>query len=45
LLIIDAGSEEEIRMRLVDDPWARLGLLAIATIGPWEIPLTASEQR
>jgi uncharacterized protein YciI len=39
LLIVDAGDEAEIRSRLDDDPWTAMGLLAIASIEPWEILL------
>jgi hypothetical protein len=36
---VDAGDEAEIRSRLDDDPWTAMGLLAIASIEPWEILL------
>jgi hypothetical protein len=39
LLIIHAGSADEIRRRLADDPWARLNLLRIASIVPWTLRL------
>jgi uncharacterized protein YciI len=36
LLMLNAESEAEIRRRLDDDPWTRMGLLRIASIEPWE---------
>jgi uncharacterized protein YciI len=39
LLVIDAGSEDEIRRRLEDDPWTPMGLLRVASVEPWEILL------
>jgi uncharacterized protein YciI len=39
LWIVDAGSEDEIRARLTDDPWTPLGLLQISRIEPWEVLL------
>ena len=39
LLIVDAGSEDEIRARLAQDPWTSLGLLQISKIEPWELLL------
>jgi len=42
LLIIDAQSEQEIDVRLADDPWTPLGLLRIAKVERWEILLGAS---
>lgn len=39
LLIVDAGTEHEIRERLADDPWTRSGLLEIARIETWDILL------
>jgi hypothetical protein len=41
LLIVDSGSEDEIRARLADDPWTPLGLLLISKIEPWELLLGA----
>jgi len=32
----------EIRTRLADDPWHAIGLLAIASIEPWQIRLRRS---
>jgi hypothetical protein len=39
LLVIDAGSEEEIRARLARDPWSEVGLLEIGRVEPWTILL------
>jgi uncharacterized protein YciI len=36
LLMLNAESEAEIRRRLEDDPWTKMGLLQIASIEPWE---------
>jgi uncharacterized protein YciI len=37
LLIIHAGSEEEIRHRLADDPWTVSGHLEITSIESWTV--------
>jgi hypothetical protein len=39
LLMVEAASEDEIRHRLGEDPWAPLGLLTVASVEPWEILL------
>jgi uncharacterized protein YciI len=39
LLMVEAASEDEIRRRLGEDPWAPLGLLTVASVEPWEILL------
>ena len=36
LLMLDAGSEAEIRRRLNDDPWTEMGLLRIRSIERWQ---------
>jgi hypothetical protein len=36
LLVVDAGSEDEVRTRLATDPWAD-GVLSIASVRPWTI--------
>ena len=41
LLIADAGSEDEIRARLAQDPWTPLDLLSTSRIEPWEVLLTS----
>jgi uncharacterized protein YciI len=35
LLLVNAGSEAEIRRRLQEDPWTRMELLRIRSIEPW----------
>jgi hypothetical protein len=35
LLLVNAGSEAEIRRRLEEDPWTRMELLRIGSIEPW----------
>jgi uncharacterized protein YciI len=37
LLVVDAGSEEEILRRLADDPWAPTGQLLTVSVEPWKI--------
>ena len=44
LLIIRAGSPEEIRSRLADDPWATTDLLRVSRITPWTLRLGALER-
>ena len=39
LLIFRAQSEDEIRQRLVTDPWHRMGLLQISRMMPWTLRL------
>jgi hypothetical protein len=39
LLIVCAASEEAIRGRLADDPWASNGMLRPATIERWTVLL------
>ena len=39
LLIIRAGSPDEVRARLDPDPWTRNGLLRIKQISPWTLRL------
>ena len=41
LLIVDSGSEDEIRARFAEDPWAPVDLLRISSIEPWEVLLRA----
>jgi uncharacterized protein YciI len=40
LLVTDVASEEEIRSRLADDPWAGT-ILTIASVRPWSVWLRA----
>ena len=37
LLIVDAQTEDEIRRRLADDPWAHTDRLVITNIEPWDL--------
>jgi uncharacterized protein YciI len=37
LHVVEAANEREIRARLAEDPWARAGMLRIATIEPWAL--------
>jgi hypothetical protein len=39
LLIVRAGSVQEIRDRLAPDPWHRMDLLRITRIAPWSLRL------
>jgi hypothetical protein len=39
LLMVEGQSEDEVRRRLGEDPWAPLGLLTVASVEPWEILL------
>jgi uncharacterized protein YciI len=41
LLIVDSGSEDEIRARLAQDPWTPLDLLSTSRIEPWEVLLSS----
>lgn len=42
-LIVRSDTEQDVRDRLADDPWAQLGLLAMESIEEWEV-LLSSEQ-
>jgi uncharacterized protein YciI len=37
LVIVDAGTEDEIRRRLADDPWVHSDRLVITSIEPWNL--------
>jgi uncharacterized protein YciI len=39
LLIVDAGTEDEVRTRLDGDPWKAMKLLEVASVEPWVILL------
>jgi uncharacterized protein YciI len=39
LLIVDAGSEEEVRERLAQDPWTPMRMLDVEGVEPWEVLL------
>jgi hypothetical protein len=41
LLIVRAGSAQEITERLAPDPWHRMDLLRITRIAPWTLRLGA----
>lgn len=41
LLIFRAANSEEIRKRWPEDPWAKLDLLRISRIMPWDLRLGA----
>jgi uncharacterized protein YciI len=41
LLIVDSGSEDEIRARFAQDPWTPLDLLSTSRIEPWEVLLSS----
>jgi uncharacterized protein YciI len=34
---VEAASEQEIRARLAEDPWAVAGLLQVGSIEPWAL--------
>lgn len=42
LLVVDAESEEAVRARLGEDPWAD-GMLTIASVEPWSVWLRAAD--
>ena len=37
LLIVNAGSEDEIHRRLAEDPWVATGQLVTTSIEPWNV--------
>jgi uncharacterized protein YciI len=37
LHVVEAADENEIKVRLADDPWASAGLLRVGTIEPWAL--------
>ncbi len=39
LLVVEAGSEAEVRETLQSDPWSDAGLLVIQSVRPWNILL------
>ena len=43
LLVMRAGSAEEIRARLADDPWSRMDLLRVSRVAPWSLRLGSLE--
>jgi uncharacterized protein YciI len=42
LLVADAASEADIRLRLADDPWERAQRLATTGIEPWQLVVGAA---
>jgi uncharacterized protein YciI len=44
LHVVEAASEDEIRTRMSQDPWAPTGLLRIAAIEPWALWLDSRER-
>ena len=43
LLIMRAGTPDEVRSRLTEDPWARNDLLRISRVAPWTLRLGSLE--
>jgi uncharacterized protein len=39
LLVVEARDEAEVRRRFEGDPYAAMGLLAVASVEPWEVLL------
>lgn len=39
-LIVRSNTEQDVRNRLADDPWAQMGLLTIESIEEWEVLLS-----
>lgn len=39
MLVINVDREQEIELRLAEDPWIQMGLLSVASVEPWEILL------
>lgn len=37
LHLVQATSEDQIKVRLAEDPWAAMGLLQIGSIQPWAL--------
>jgi uncharacterized protein YciI len=44
LHVVAAASEDEVRARLADDPWAVAGLLEVGSIEPWALWLDGRGQ-
>jgi hypothetical protein len=43
LLVTRAGTPDEVRSRLADDPWAVKDLLRISRVAPWTVRLGSLE--
>ena len=41
LHLVEAADEDQVRVRLAEDPWALAGMLQIGTIEPWALWLDA----
>jgi len=41
--VVDAPSEEVLRARFAEDPWARNGMLTVASVERWTILLAPEE--
>ena len=41
LLLFEAESEDEVRRRMADDPWAAMDVLHVGSVEPWLIWLDA----
>ena len=41
--VVDAGSEEELRARFAEDPWALNGMLTVTSVERWTILLSPEE--
>ena len=41
--VVDAASEEELRARFAEDPWARNGMLTVTSVERWTILLSPEE--
>jgi uncharacterized protein YciI len=37
--VVDAPSEQDVRARFAQDPWARNGMLRVESVEPWTILL------
>jgi uncharacterized protein YciI len=41
--VVDASSEEELRARFADDPWAKNGFLTVTSVERWTILLAPQD--
>jgi uncharacterized protein YciI len=41
--VVDAASEEELRARFAEDPWAKNGMLTVASVERWTILLAPED--
>jgi uncharacterized protein len=42
--VVDAASEEELRARFAEDPWALSGMLTVTSVERWTILLAAEDE-